>query len=869
MLTPEKTLDDSLIKPLLYLFDNDQIYDLLMVDKIDQRIIDLIGSGLKDHFPFPYVLDDSKKATYSANKVVMLFQRYSVYEIDWAKEWSTKFYEWIKTLTRTWLLTNDEINGKAYGFEPLYKATLPSSLDLSVPNTVKITVTKGKTAIISWLGWTYRDSLVDLDNGTDSMVSDWSRYSQQFTASIDKDSEFTLDSSKWLINSCVITGEAKIIGDSSLILYNSSRSSLDITLGKILGKLRLTTCQVLTKCDAEITTTFPCNWVQRYGNELYSNYLYGRILALKYINPLFQTVPTSYHNVFIQLANNDYWKTKKVPTEKSRKFTIVYNEQSEVMTLFPCFIKNDFFHTYRNENPYNGLYDKIKLDVGQSKQWLKGKVSKTDGTVITSRLWSSINTEPPQNFLSYNFARLKEINPYNIEKLPLSSIKEQIDRWNYGVDFSNKLYVYCIDNDSIYKFVYYNPKPNEKDDYNFITGVRGTLKRIGAWGDFIPFPYATMLGSGNSLAGHWFFGQSLNIFGRVARAANFPVRTTIDYTTIHGYTFTYAKDTTIHEMLTDGDGFHLISFAPDIDCDLFDAGRVAYVNPSLNQAKVKSLKHIDFYPYTSKDGRFIFQHNPRNQITENTELTLETVIKYVDIQLKDKNRDPVISVTDFSTIETLENRSISYVSFSVIDSWRDEWHEGGGFAEYGDVRITMLEPETKTVDIINKINKKVIVNLSRTLRINHREVERLKENYDEEKEYNTYTNMTEQEIKDFVKAQVELDDKMEFVLMDKPVNNQVTGLEDKAYIFSKAGLLILSDTLPAKERVVISLVPQYNDKGVAQPFDVTVRSESDTYIFPSMGEDNTYKDVKFIRRGKDSKGFDMKLSSNSTKFTTS
>lgn len=342
MTTQEKTLDDSLIKPILYLFDNDQIYDLLMFDRVHNSILSLLKSALSDH-------------CFSSNKQVVLIQRYSIYNSDWADEWITKFYEWIKPLTKTWILDNGEINGKDYGFEPSYKANFPSSLNLGTfPSQIMFKVPKGETAMISWLGWTYKENPVDLDNAVSVDVSDWSRYSQQFTASKDNDLEVTLDSSKWLFNSCVITGKATIFDNSGLVLYKS----LDNTLSRILGKLQLTACQVLTGITATVKTDLQvfegCRKYPMYIGNFGVKDPYHGLEKITFSAPVFQYVPDSYFYATLIYANNDYWrKNKDIPSQDikadlGKKLTIYHDKDNEIFNI----VQSDtygFFNKWRDE----------------------------------------------------------------------------------------------------------------------------------------------------------------------------------------------------------------------------------------------------------------------------------------------------------------------------------------------------------------------------------------------------------------------------------------------------------------------------------------------------------------------------------------
>jgi hypothetical protein len=97
------------------------------------------------------------------------------------------------------------------------------------------------------------------------------------------------------------------------------------------------------------------------------------------------------------------------------------------------------------------------------------------------------------------------------------------------------------------------------------------------------------------------------------------------------------------------------------------------------------------------------------------------------------------------------------------------------------------------------------------------------------------------------------------------MSNPITAKANTTYIFTKTGTLILPDTLKAKERVLVGLVPKYSSNGIEEYYLVTINSINEAYTIPSImsnQQTNTYKQIKFTRR-KDSEGFSYRILSPS------
>lgn len=223
---------------LCKLFDSDQTHDLVWAEKIDSRIINLIANKLGNHSPFV-----------SGLLPITLLDRFVPHNLPWAENWSTVFYEFLKPLSRTHILTNGELNGEAYGFDPEYKADLPGSLNLpDFPEEITLKVTKNQTVSISWLERSHSEvTHGQLCEKILQPVSIWSRRGEIYSAPEKEDLEIKFDSKLWLINSCLIQGQGELKGVShsqkQLILYQHLKNTLD----NIQGQLNISECKILTE----------------------------------------------------------------------------------------------------------------------------------------------------------------------------------------------------------------------------------------------------------------------------------------------------------------------------------------------------------------------------------------------------------------------------------------------------------------------------------------------------------------------------------------------------------------------------------------------------------------------------------------------
>ncbi|BFM38909.1 hypothetical protein [Synechocystis sp. LKSZ1] len=265
------------IPPPLYLFDPDQTHDLLWAERIDGNIATLLSNSFQNHGP----LDASSLP-------VVLVDRYipGGDSIPWASEWTTTYYEFLKPLSRTHLLTDGEINGSAYGFEPEYQANLPSSLNLGAawPEKVKVKVTKGQTGLISWLERAHSECHAgQYCPQVNNDIQVWTRRHKVITAFVE-DLETELDCRLWLHNSVVVQNASlEGLSDAQKRLFRYA--DLDDVLEDCYSQFRISEPKALTAFDVTLISTYSTSYA----------FPGGLSHTLNYSSPLFQALPSQYY----------------------------------------------------------------------------------------------------------------------------------------------------------------------------------------------------------------------------------------------------------------------------------------------------------------------------------------------------------------------------------------------------------------------------------------------------------------------------------------------------------------------------------------------------------------------------------------------
>ena len=103
-------------------------------------------------------------------------------------------------------------------------------------------------------------------------------------------------------------------------------------------------------------------------------------------------------------------------------------------------------------------------------------------------------------------------------------------------------------------------------------------------------------------------------------------------------------------------------------------------------------------------------------------------------------------------------------------------------------------------------------------------------------------------------------------------DKKVIAKANTTYAVGGSCTITLPDTLQPKDRVIVCLVPKYNERRVPQYFVASVISKTGILVVPSIdadGKPNTYNDILFVREkddpnNSDSKSFDVKTGSTTT-----
>jgi len=268
----------------LYLFDPDQTHDLLWAERINGNIATLLSNAFENHGPFD-----------AFSLPVVLVDRYipGGDSIPWASEWTTTYYEFLKPLSRTHLLTDGEINGSAYGFTPEYQANLPQSLNLGAgwPEKVKVKVAKGQTGSISWLERSHSECHArQYCPQVSNPIQVWTRRHKVLTAFVE-DLELELDCRLWLHNSVVVQN-ASLEGITEAQKRLFRYADLDDVLEDCWGQFNISEGGVLTALDVTLITEY-----QHSYSSFFSSFSQNTSFSpqLFYSSPLFQVVPSQYY----------------------------------------------------------------------------------------------------------------------------------------------------------------------------------------------------------------------------------------------------------------------------------------------------------------------------------------------------------------------------------------------------------------------------------------------------------------------------------------------------------------------------------------------------------------------------------------------
>jgi hypothetical protein len=748
---------------MINIFDTGNTYDLLWGSKIDFSITALIDNALGNHLP--------------SLGVIWLIERYCPNTAPWAANWTTLVYDFLKPLTRTHLLTNGEVNGSAYGFEPEYKADLPGNLTLAkFPDQVVLKVHKGQSVSITWLERSHQwdtspnrqdvleheidyalisskkivnaqggeqvitikiDNLICgtmaidgnyqflgnpddinkifkaglpytsfanwqsaetfgqeiqikfpkqkkaitvewLEKGTSiksarycdkvgNLITCWHREERIYTAPKEEDLEVKLDSSFWLINSCVITGDGSLTGISNdqkgLIMYQSLKQTLD----NITDQLNISACKVLIRFDATISNTFGVSYNNPYWESLEA--FFGIAVALykvpysevTYSNPFFSEVPDFYHYAYMECNG-----------AKSG-----YSELINANGNFSIYIKGileDSLKNYYIDHPENCIYKENGLTVNSGTILEANFDAKTSG-IIASKIEPRHQTSalPCEEHNHFKLNLIRYETPMAVDS---------VSQLNYYDFFSNpvnfEVYVYVKASNTTY--IHCREKANNIliDDENWINdaGDYGYWKKENI--DFYPqlsdYDYKTSVWDATlPLIGDGIYINTglMSLSG----ISHQPIANSI------GSQHTTPFLSTAKQKYAIGANkfVNYISITPDVEPNLFISGKSVAVFFNVIEEKDLSLTLVDYnYEYY---GLLDIYYNTSGRVKLSSSISSFRIDNYRD----DLAIPPVISVNpinetksviqdrtvnyDDHTAENLSNAAYNQGNLDLLDEW--------------------------------------------------------------------------------------------------------------------------------------------------------------------------------------------------------
>lgn len=747
---------------------NDSIYDTLFTERIDPRCKTLIANALGNHFPH---LD-----------AIWLIQRWHVHNVPWTENWTETAFDFLKLLSRTHLLTNGEINGEAYGFEPEYTADLPSSLSLpSFPDEVIFKVSKGKTGAISWIERSHDVVKATYCSRVTNEITCWHRNQRVITAPKDTDLEIKLDSRTWLINSVVIQdGELKGVTNEqkSLILYES----LDQTLEDIYSQFNISECKVLSGCTAEVTT----EWLYSenlLGNNFYSEYQWGANRTVEYTLPLFQSVPDHYCYAWLETANG---------IKKGRELTTVYDDDSETFSFYFVYEEDSYFNEWKKTHRYNSVFEDLRLELYPDQEFLKGDTGKTLGIIPSFDFTNQVTNTLPIVLNPYRDFR-DGILPDNI-LVSAWSTAEYLK--NYLPFTSNGPYpdiriAYLPGDGSVWRKEYFI-FDGIQDGGNIVwQPERGQhWRRLGDWNDWFSASPGEFLEkvkplSWEAAGSGWIFSYLYGVnnftrgpYGKRSRFWAYD-GTPQNFTTIGGNPYQKAGEDTFLELLSDFDGsFSALLMTPDVDLDLFADGQAFFVNSCLNQARTRTTEWAQtsetawvdpgafnpslpevilaggIIPYLLGLENLIRGSLLKEEIyyvTDSRKITQEEMAYSLSVDFSD-SQNPIINLSSTSSSEILYENTIAGLTGSknpaVNPSYLGSAYgylvydiSTGGNADY----LSYTQPFREDVIALfpnGRMSKTVSVDLRRAFRFQPRSGRFVVKSWDSENNYYLYRELT-------------------------------------------------------------------------------------------------------------------------------
>jgi hypothetical protein len=709
---------------------------------------------------------------------VWIIDRYSCYTYNWANEWTTKFYPLLKKISRTWLVEDQEYNGVGYGF-PKKHPSFPNSLGLGTfPSKLYLKIPKEKSVIVTWLEQQEGTKL----SGVTNSVSIWEKTYRIFPPE-KKERTVEIDCDNWLLGSGVITGECQLIkGNYDLLLY----SKLGETISKIETRLNIPSIQVLTACDFDYRVDYqassglsPSGYYSYSAQSTFDSVFnvfahrqFSDIFVGDYKNPLFQTVPDSYHSAWIQIANNNF--------SKNTQFCVSLPDSVLDITCYKDFIELNKasysrpFQKYYYDHPYWSTYRNynISFNVGNYSVCSIGSLTSNfyrEGS--TSMYWASSGSAQGSRLFNTRAKKLR-LYPYNSQGNRADS---QIFT-DYDKDYMARqpFFILGTKNGTVYeKIGTGNVSPNILNElgepYQLTDDTRYCWYRH------------------NNINGHSYFPE-IN-----------------DREPLVGEITSYTKSRFDHgDFINQQANFQEVDcfqFSSPHDNDLFESQRVVYTYHTLARKADGLLTNTGRYRHPDELWR---DNGYRYNANVTTETRICTHIKYQEIDTTNLDNAPVISLIHITNRnEVLLSKSMS-VTDEVCLQWYDPgWHENNisNPPPYEDYSESKEGSDT------------YLITLKRTLRTSPRQPKIFKEIKGEGDQKTTYQEVTTGNFKPLVDALPDDEKgitKTVFTRFTKKRNPFVIE-QGTYYILSKdADGIIPPITLPSSGKVIVGFLGENN-----------------------------------------------------------
>lgn len=347
------------------IYDPDSTFDILWADRMHFTVKDLLFRALGNHLP---IVEGAWETP------IILIERFTPDKSPWAWQWSTKFYEFIRKLSRTWLIDNGEIIGTAYGFDSPHHINWPNNLmiDQGMPPQIFVKIAPGATVTLNWLQKNHLKPTNRLNLFTDRRCVVYEKVCRKVTNPKEEEIIVEYDTTDWLINSLVIGGNGELTALTDAQRQWCLYEFFDVNLDLIYGQLQIPEIKVLVGMTvtlsswADISNIYQISYTDSISQALTGDPLSFRGDSFSFSNPIYQELPDNYHYSGMIGAKNNYWAAPYIPISDLSELNLIKSDNFIWMDLISNALwekgkKHDFFLDWRNSiaenNPYG--YDII------------------------------------------------------------------------------------------------------------------------------------------------------------------------------------------------------------------------------------------------------------------------------------------------------------------------------------------------------------------------------------------------------------------------------------------------------------------------------------------------------------------------------